>query len=248
MASKKLKKTLLTTIYYILFIELLALINLYISTPKGYELGSVSDWLNTAGTIGTLYVAYKALKKVPEWLDQKHYDIAYGHIEKSIYNDLRELRPMIFSIQSSINNILNTLKKIVTSGKTNSDFSIEGIVRIDKASASFQQKSDAIIEQLYAVRRTNYELTDDAKEIISLLTQSGLTNFNICDNLYELHDKLSFSYTGDDDQKNEFCNKITDLQNRSKNNSTSIIKMIYESNNGNKSVSDFIKPKKQKYP
>lgn len=246
MSSKNQKIIIASSVIF--FFECLYLVHIWFSESKGFEWGSVSDWLNTAGTIGTLIVASMALTKVPEWFAQKHYDIAYGIIDKSIYNDLRELRPMIFSIQSSINNILNILKKIVTSGKANSDFSIDGIVRIDKAAASFQQKSNAIIEQLYAVRRTNYELTDDAKEIISLLTQSGLTNFNICDNLYELHDKLSFSYTGDDDQKDEYNKKITDLQNRSKNNSTSIIKMIYESNNGNKSVSDFITPKKQKHP
>ncbi|MGM8809051.1 hypothetical protein ACS6LB_04090 [Enterobacter cloacae] len=255
MDCKKTNIALITIVSTLLIITCLVLVKYLLSDSKGFAWGSVSDWftaicslLSAVGTLGTLYVAFKALKKVPEWMAQKHYDIAYGHIEKSVYNDLRELRPMIFSIQGSINNILNIFNKIVISGIKNSDFSIKEIVKIDKAAASFQQKSDAIIEQLYAVRRTNYELTDDAKEIISLLTQTGLTHFNICDSLYELYDKLSFSYTGDDEQKNEFCNKITDLQNKSKNNSTSIIKLIYETNNGDKSISDFITPKKQKHP
>jgi hypothetical protein len=208
---------------------------------------AISSLLSAAGTLGTLYVAYLAYKKVPEWMAQKHYDIAYGIIEKSIYTDLRALRPLSYSIQS-INQILNAFNKTISSGTVGTEISEEDILEIDNAALLFQQKSEVIIEQLNAVKRTNYELTKDADEVIYLLIKSRLNNFNICDDLYELNDKLSFVYTGDVDQKNECNKKITDLQNSAKGNNASIIKMINDIKNGNKAISDFITPKKQTHP
>lgn len=255
MNCRKVNFILLIIVIALLIIACLLGIKILFSDSKGFAWGSVSDWftaisslLSAAGTLGTLYVAYLAYKKVPEWMAQKHYDIAYGIIEKSIYTDLRALRPLSYSIQSSINQILNAFNKTISSGTVGTEISEEDILEIDNAALLFQQKSEVIIEQLNAVKRTNYELTKDADEVIYLLIKSRLNNFLICDDLYELNDKLSFVYTGDVDQKNECNKKITDLQNSAKGNNASIIKMINDIKNGNKAISDFITPKKQTHP
>lgn len=255
MEFKKTNLTLISIVSILLIIVCLVLVKVLLSDSKGFAWGSVSDWftaicslLSAVGTLGTLYIAYLAYKEVPEWMEKKHYDIAYGHIEKSIYNDLRALRPLSFAIQSNINQILNVFKETINSGVANTEISEEDIVQIDKSALLFQQNSEVIIEQLNAVKRTNYELTKDADEVISLLIKSRLNHFLICDDLYELNDKLNFVYTGDVDQKNEYNEKITVLQNSTKGNNASLIKMINDIKNGNKAISDFITPKKQKHP
>lgn len=255
MDCRKANIALITIVSVLLIISCLVLVKFLFSDSKGFSWGSVSDWftaicslLSAVGTLGTLYIAYLAYKKVPEWMSQKHYDIAYGIIEKSIYNDLRALRPLSYSIQSNINIILSVFKTNIDCGKANTEVSSEDIAQIDKQAISFQQQSDVIIEQLNAVKRTNYELTDDANNVISLLTKARITYLMICDELYELNDKLSFFYSGDDGQKTEYITKITDLHNSTKGNNAFIIKMINDIRDGNKAISDFITPKKQKHP
>lgn len=255
MDCKKTNIALITIVSTLLIITCLVLVKFLLSDSKGFSWGSVSDWftaicslLSAVGTLGTLYVAYMAYKKVPEWMAQKHYDIAFGIIDKSIYTDLRALRPLSYSIQNSINKILNAFNNTIISGSVVTEISEEDILEIENAALLFQKRSEVIIEQLDAVKRTNYELTKEADEVISLLIKSRLNHFLICDDLYELNDNLNFVYTGDDNQKNEYNKKITDLQNSTKGNNASIIKMINDIKKGNKTISDFITPKKQQHP
>lgn len=248
MASKKLKKTLLTTIYFILFIELLALINLYISTPKGYELGSVSDWLNTAGTLGTLIVAYFAYRKVPEWMAQKHYDIAYGIIEKSIFNDLPDIRSTSLHFQTSISAVLHNFKKTVGTGTPTNLFIIDTVDQLDKLSIKFQQESSAIINQLNTVERINYELSDTAQTTISKLNSASEIYYQTYEQLYALYEDIMIEYSLEPEQRKKYTDKIDDMLKTVKETNTSLTEHINEIYNKNKPISDFITPKKQTPP
>ncbi|HFL5870953.1 MULTISPECIES: hypothetical protein [Serratia] len=50
------------------------------------ELGSLTDWISSLSTAGTLLVAYMAYKKAPEWLKERNKQSGYDYALK-IIND-----------------------------------------------------------------------------------------------------------------------------------------------------------------
>ncbi|MFO6425762.1 hypothetical protein ACLBOM_02845 [Escherichia coli] len=83
---------LLSTVLLLLLIILVG-VKILFSGSKGWEWVTLTSALCSAvGTLGTLWVAYQAYLKAPEWLSQKHYDVVYGVIEKAIYQDFNKVR------------------------------------------------------------------------------------------------------------------------------------------------------------
>lgn len=247
MLSKKQKNIIIITSLVIFFFECLYMINIWFSDSKGFEWGSVSDWLNTAGTLGTLFVAYLAYKKVPEWMAQKHYDIAYGIIEKSIFDDLPRIRSSSFHLQTCISVVLNNLKKTAGTGIQTNITIIDIIDKIDDLAIKFQQDSNAIINQLNTVERIDYKLTETAKNTIALLTSVSENYFQIFEFIYALYEDINIEYSLEPEQRKKYTDTIDDMLKSAKENNKSItdhINLIY---NGNKPITDFITPKKQKH-
>ncbi|ORM64348.1 hypothetical protein PRCB_02235 [Pantoea rodasii] len=52
-----------------------------------FEFGSLMDFFNTLGTIGTLLVAYLVYKNAPKWLHQKQEEDGYALLKELILND-----------------------------------------------------------------------------------------------------------------------------------------------------------------
>ncbi|MBZ7674748.1 hypothetical protein [Klebsiella grimontii] len=59
------------------------------------ELGSISDWVSSLSTFGTLIVAYLAYKKAPEWINQKMHEDAFSVAKKVILEDYPLLKEKI---------------------------------------------------------------------------------------------------------------------------------------------------------
>lgn len=96
---KKCNLFLISTVFVLLLVSILVGIKVLFSNMHGLEWGSVTDWFSAISTLagsiasfGTLYIAYKAFQKAPEWLDQKKYNIAHEIIEQSIYSNLQKVR------------------------------------------------------------------------------------------------------------------------------------------------------------
>ncbi|HHH4890058.1 TPA: hypothetical protein ACP0LB_000605 [Escherichia coli] len=80
---KKYNLILLSTVLLLLLIAILVGVKILFSGSKGWEWVTLIGTLCSAvGTLGTLWVAYQAYLKAPEWLSQKHYDVVYGVIRK----------------------------------------------------------------------------------------------------------------------------------------------------------------------
>ncbi|WP_440482874.1 hypothetical protein [Serratia marcescens] len=48
------------------------------------EIGSISDWLSSLSTFGTLVIAGMAYRKAPDWFESKRNETSYDHAKKII--------------------------------------------------------------------------------------------------------------------------------------------------------------------
>lgn len=67
----------------------------------GAEYGSVSDWVSAGSTFGTLIVALIALKKAPDWINQKKHEDAYSLSKNLFLEQLPTLSTAISKIETS---------------------------------------------------------------------------------------------------------------------------------------------------
>lgn len=102
MVCRKTNITLISIVGVLLTLAVLVLIKVLFADVKGFEWGSFTDWLSAIGTFGTFIIAIIALMKVPDWMAQKHYDIAYTIIENAVYKDLSNIRTLSFRAKNTI--------------------------------------------------------------------------------------------------------------------------------------------------
>ncbi|HBL7009288.1 TPA: hypothetical protein LSH92_004529 [Citrobacter koseri] len=76
-------------------ITILIFIRALFFSTNGFEWGSVSDWLSTASSAGTLYIAYLAYKNAPSWINKRKHDSAFEIAKKLIIDDLPELENIV---------------------------------------------------------------------------------------------------------------------------------------------------------
>nr|DAO56340.1 MAG TPA: hypothetical protein [Caudoviricetes sp.] len=240
MQNKNHKKIIIITSSVFLFIESLYAINIWFSDSKGFEWGSVSDWFNTGGTVGTFIIALIALKKAPDWMAQKHYDIAYGIIEKSIFQDLPSIRSSSLHLHARIATIFRNVKMAIVNKTPIKDFTIEAINETDTMTINFHKECYAIINHLKSVNRTNYNLTEAARSVIDSLQESSGEYTSLYNELYKLVDYVKNEYTGDNEERAKLI-KQTDLliQSTIKNNDK-LSAFINKTYHNNKPIADFI--------
>ena len=95
MNIKKWNTYLVSIVLILLILAVLILIKFLFSNSEGFEWGSVSDWLSTASSAGTLYIAYLAYKNAPSWINQRKHDSAFEIAKKLIIDDLPELENIV---------------------------------------------------------------------------------------------------------------------------------------------------------
>ena len=244
MQNKNHKKVIIITSSVFLFIESLYAINIWFSDSKGFEWGSVSDWFNTGGTVGTFIIALIALKKAPDWMAQKHYDIAYGIIEKSIFQDLPAIRSSSLHLHIRFLTILRSLKIAINNGTLVNDFTIQAIDETDGMVINFHQDCYAIINQLKSINRTNYSLTYVSQEVVDILQNSPKMYSNIYSELYLLIEKFKTEYSGDDVQIKEYAGNISLLMNKAIDTNDRLKTFINKTYHENRPIADFIMSKK----
>lgn len=75
----------------LLVLSLWLVVNASLKQAKGhFEFGSLMDFFNTLGTLGTLVVAYLVYKNAPKWLHQKQEEDGYTLLKELVLNDYNE--------------------------------------------------------------------------------------------------------------------------------------------------------------
>ncbi|EPT0360718.1 hypothetical protein ACQ7NX_06600 [Enterobacter cloacae subsp. dissolvens] len=250
MDCRKLKNVLFTLLSILIFVEIIALIKVLLAGVQGYEWGSVTDWfsaigslLGAVGALGTLWVAYKALSKVPEWMVQKHYDIAYGMIENAIFKDLSPIRTL--SLHYKIR-ILVCIKDITRALNKRSvvenDFISNTINVLETNLNEYQSSVYNVINHLKAISRTDYMLSDYCLEILKLLEYShqeyGSIHYQFQNILFDLEINMKDEIS--------YIKKIVDglhsLQSKTTDLNDKIAEHINKIYSENKPIKDFIIP------
>lgn len=147
------------------------------------DFGNSSDIVSAFGTLGTLAVAFIALRKAPEWMAQKNYDIVSKVIEEAVYEDLRKLTSLsnqykILIVQTGmiLKRYLNAKDELPSSMK-------ETLDKVENSLVDFFNLSYSIQNRLKSVSRYNYVITpytlNVAEEIKKLLIIITLYKLNL---------------------------------------------------------------------
>lgn len=133
----------------------------------GAEYGSVSDWVSSTSTFGTLIVALIALKKAPDWLGQKKHEDAYS-LSKTLFLE------QIPALSTAISNI----DKSVRSFQVHIDYSF-GDIDLIVNKQEYNKNTNLIINGQNIINDINFKinqlemlgwfLKDDSKELIKQL-------------------------------------------------------------------------------
>lgn len=244
MLLHKINATLLTVVLTLIIVAVLVLLKVLFSDADGFEWGSVSDWFSTAGTFGTLAIAYAAYRKAPEWMAQKHYDIAYSIIEKAIFNDLPNIRSSSLHLKTRMLTISRSLKMSLNNNTSLPETIEDTIESTDIKVIEFHQECYSIINKLKAVNRTNYELSTYSEEIITLLQSTSNRYSRIYSTIYQLADEIRFEHTYDESKRTNDINGLQKLQNDTIKNNDAVSRQINTVFHENRPIKDFVIHKK----
>jgi len=87
------------SISVLLVLSLWLVVNGALKESKGnFEFGSLMDFFNTVGTLGTLFVAYRAFKSAPNWFNQRIDDAAFDIANELITHDLPAFKHHLASL------------------------------------------------------------------------------------------------------------------------------------------------------
>ncbi|HCD2260032.1 TPA: hypothetical protein NBJ53_004766, partial [Escherichia coli] len=78
MDLKKTNSILLGINIFLFLVASLVFIKVLFLDVEGFEWGSVSDWFSTVSSVLTTYIAYRAYREAPKWINQKQNDAGFG--------------------------------------------------------------------------------------------------------------------------------------------------------------------------
>lgn len=80
MDYKKLNMALVITVIILLAVATFAFLKVLFSDSNALEWGSVSDFISSISTFGTLLIAFFAYKAAPQWIQQKRNEEGFKHV------------------------------------------------------------------------------------------------------------------------------------------------------------------------
>jgi len=166
---KKWQLALLVLTTFIFIIEIISLVNIIRDSYK-LELLNVSDWVGSISTFCTLIIALIAFTKAPDWIKQKHYEVAHQVVEEAVYGDLetigklsRDYRTHFINVNNIIRHKLNNENYVLTGLDANLELLLDSFDKLFDLSRSIQNK-------FLSVKRIGYELTPYSDEVVGELT------------------------------------------------------------------------------
>lgn len=212
----------------------------FYNTDKKMEIGSLTDWISSLSTAGTLVVACMAYKKAPEWMAQKHYDIVSKVIEEAIYEDLRKLSSLSYQYKNQIVHTGLILKNSLSKKEGLPSNIEETLEKLEKLLMEFFNLSYSIQNRLKAIPRYNYVITPYALNVIDEIKKAADIYNNLQTQIeFAAHGVNSLVYADQqviDSEKNE----ISDIQRESIELNMKLsdyIKSVYAEN---KTIAEFI--------
>lgn len=219
--NKIIINTLLAMVCMLLILSVFILIYALLYGIGKMEIGSISDWVSSLSTLGTLYVAAVALRKAPEWLDQKKYNIAHEIIENSIYNNLQKVRTTSQQLKLLFNTNSNESIKALDAGVIHP--SLEKIAYdLDSLIDDYSIVTYSIINDLNKICRSGYVLSEYSISIINTLKESNLKyqnifNYSFLTAYYEIESLKESSEQAKELTKQEFKSVIKEVNELHKN-------------------------------
>lgn len=131
-------------------------------TTNHFDFGSLSDWVSSLSTFGTLVVAYMAYKAVPDWIKRKNVEDGSSIAIKLICKDINNAETEI----NRVSNCLNSMIKLVKSrngfyAKRKNDVMI---TTFHKSMVKLADLSDEINASLVELHRFGWNLKDEYNE------------------------------------------------------------------------------------
>jgi len=210
--NKIIINTLLSMVGMLLILSVFILIYALFHGVGKMEIGSIPDWISSLSTLGTLCVAAVALRKAPEWLDQKKYNIAHEIIETSIYNNLQKVRTTSQQLKLLFNANINESIKALDAGVIHP--SLEKIAYdLDSLIDDYSIVTYSIINDLNKICRNGYTLSEYSTSIISTLKEFNLKyqnifNYSFLSAYYEIESLKESSKKAKELTKQEFKSVI----------------------------------------
>jgi len=151
----------------------------------GAEFGSVSDWVSSISTFGTLIVALIALKKAPDWINQKKHEDGYELAKKLIVYEYPELTSIISKYQNHLQIIKQKSEgDDIIIALLNADITIEDC---DYMLALFNNAEVTplnIRKSIKQLSRFNWFLKKDVNDLVNIIHSQydslHLQNYAIC--------------------------------------------------------------------
>ncbi|MFK0368927.1 hypothetical protein ACIQT3_01905 [Enterobacter sichuanensis] len=248
MVCRKTNIALISIVGVLLILAILVLIKVLFADVKGFEWGSFTDWLSAVGTFGTFIIAIIALMKVPDWMAQKHYDIAYTIIENAVYKDLSDIRTLSFRAK---NTVLALTKKIVEAVRIDGD-DVKIKSHIDELNQELENKNDeyhrlsyGIINQLKSISRTNYDISEHAIEIENFVQKTTKEYDDIFTRIYIALGEYENLYFSDKIAKDTFEKEINDIRHAAVKNNKQLLDNVNKVYSQNLPIKYFINRKKK---
>ncbi|MGG7444938.1 hypothetical protein ACQ3G7_02480 [Kosakonia oryzendophytica] len=148
MFKKKWNACLLTTVMALLIVAILILIKILFRDVKGFEWGSVSDWLSALANVTMAVAAVYAAKK---WFNQKKYELAHS-LARDLTFTLYEIQNLLHAFQANV--------IIFTASPTSKTDMAEIKFYIDKICALISKKEKILFDLKRLKWNLKYEFTD----------------------------------------------------------------------------------------
>lgn len=213
----------------------------------GFEWGSVTDTLSAVGslvgaigTVATFWIAFKAFEKVPDWMAQKHYDVAYTIIENAVFKDLSNVRSLSFQIKTKISSLAKKSREHVIHNKEKSLRVDEMLDAIESNIDEFHRAAYAIINQIKSIERTDYDITSYTENIITKLKDSAEQYNGLYFRIFIAVEEIETRRNADEKAKNIYKNESIEIQDDAISTNEILINSISNVFADNKPIKHFI--------
>lgn len=234
------KPVLIIVVSVIIFITTVAIIHYY--NKHNFEWGSVSDWLSSISTFGTLLVAYGAFIKAPDWLLQKRYEVVSHIINETIFKNLPKLCKLCAQYKTRYFLINRQLVDCLNGKVMNDQMFKENRLKLDNTFKELFTLATSMKDELRTIKRNQFELTEYTLNIYNELIEIA-SNYNTIDSeiLFSTLDVMDFDLIDETDPQ-KYLDTLMSLKVRTINLSNSFNKFARQIDEDNKPVEEFIIP------
>lgn len=183
--------TLILKPIFILSIFLLGVLSallIYITVSSKVDFGSFPDWISAAGSVGTLYIAWRALQAAPNWFKQKLDESAIPLAVEMIENIAPEINKRMEDVLMRHGDIKSNLNYYTESGsyyrnfelKEKIDEMVQIIRSLEKLYLSMERIEESLNKRGWTLNPAysyNQSGVRDVLRIVNHNTVSGIENY-----------------------------------------------------------------------